>query len=62
MVKEQKLFLMEKSILGNLRMENFMVKEHTLGLMEVRILGNGRAMKCGTEQYTTKTETSLKRS
>jgi len=34
MDKEQKLFLMEKSILGNSRMGYQMVKEHSLFLME----------------------------
>jgi len=34
MVKEQKLSLMEISMLENGRMGNKMVKEHSLGLME----------------------------
>jgi len=34
MDKEQKLFLMEESILGSSRMGNFMVKEPKHGLME----------------------------
>ena len=37
----------------------FMVKEHTLLLMEQGILGNTRMITDGTEQYTTKMESSM---
>ena len=40
------------------RIGNKMVKEHTLGLMEKSMLGNSRMGNNGTEQGTTKTETS----
>ena len=42
MVKEHLLTQMEKSMLGNSRMERKMVKEHTLGMMEESMLGNTR--------------------
>ena len=37
----------------------FMVKEHILLLMEQGILGNTRMITDGTEQYTTKMESSM---
>ena len=45
MVKEHILGLMEKSMLGNTRMERKMVKEHTLGQMEESLLENGKMIK-----------------
>jgi len=36
-----------------------MVKEHGLILMETSMLGNSRMMNLGTEQHTTKSETSI---
>ena len=58
MVKEHSLYLMERSMSGNGRMDKRMVKEHTLGLLETNILGNIRMIKDGTEYITTKTETA----
>ena len=56
-VKEHTLGLMEKSMLGNTRMDYQMVREHTLYLMEKSILGNSRIINLGSSQNTTKTET-----
>jgi len=62
MFKVQKLYLMEKSMKENGRMGNEMVKEHSLTLMmEESMKENGRVINLGTEQDTTRTETSLQR-
>ena len=58
-VKEHTLGLMEKSMLGNTRMDCPMVREHTLYLMEKRILENSRIINLGTGHITTKKETSF---
>jgi len=47
MVKEQKPTLMDKSMLGNLRMGNIMVKEHTVTLMEEKNWVNLEKVKNG---------------
>jgi len=59
MVKEQSLTQMGESMLGNGRVDRKMVKEHGLIIMETSMLGNSRMMNFGTEQHTTKTETSI---
>ena len=46
------------SMMVNGRKENGMVKEHKLGQMEESMLENTRMVKLGTEQDTTRTETS----
>ena len=56
-VKEHTLGLMEKSMLGDTRMDCQMVREHTLYLMEKSILENSRIINLGSSQNTTKTET-----
>ena len=58
MVKEHSLGLMEESMLGNSRMGYKMVKEHSLFLMQKSLRENGRMENLGTEQNTTKMETS----
>jgi len=58
MVMGHILSQMERSMLGNSRMGKNMVKEHELSLMEESMWGNTRMIKDGTEQNTTKTETS----
>ena len=59
MVKEHSLYLMDESMKGNGRVERKMVKEHGLIIMETSMLGNSKMMNFGTEQHTTKTETSI---
>ena len=58
MVMENSLGLMGKSMLGNGRIEKGMVKEHKRGQMEENMLENTTMVKLGTEQDTTRTETS----
>jgi len=47
---------MEKSILENTKVVNFMVKVHTLGLMDKSMKENLRMGKNGMVQYMTMTE------
>ena len=56
MVNEYSLYLMDKSILGNGRMDYKMDKVHTLPLMEKSILGNGRMGESGTPNILKKME------
>ncbi len=61
MVKGLSLSLMEISMWGNSRMIKEMVKEHTLSLVEISMLENTKMVKYGTENTTSKTETSKER-
>ena len=59
---EQKLSLMEESMLGNTRRGNKMVKGHTITLVEKSMLGNGRMGTLGILLDTTKKEILLEKS
>ena len=56
---EHTLGLMVENMLGNGSLGKNMDKEHTLGLLVASMLENSRMGTFGTEQNTTKTETSL---